>query len=84
MEYPADSTKLKERPDARLLPSREAGGSFFSYRLPTAIRRTARSLEKFFGRFVAIIVTSVKEFLKDECLNLAAQISYYALFSIFL
>jgi membrane protein len=40
-------------------------------------------LVNFFRRLGTLLFTSVKEFLKDECQNLAAQISYFALFSIF-
>ncbi len=40
-------------------------------------------LINFFRRLWALIFTSAKEFLKDDCLNLAAQISYFALFSVF-
>ncbi|MBN9390430.1 MAG: YihY/virulence factor BrkB family protein [Chloroflexi bacterium] len=56
---------------------------FFNQRLPLALQRLHRILGKGFKKFFALIVTSVKEFIKDDCLNLAAQISYYALFSIF-
>jgi membrane protein len=40
-------------------------------------------LINFFRRLGTLLFTSVKEFLNDECQNLAAQISYYALFSVF-
>ena len=56
---------------------------FFNQRLPLALQRLHRILGKGFKKFFALIVTSVKEFIKDDCLNLAAQISYFALFSIF-
>jgi membrane protein len=51
-------------------------GSFFQKRL-------FLGLHHFFKRLWALVRTVVNEFLKDECLNLAAQISYFALFSIF-
>src|SRR5690348_12110266 len=56
---------------------------FLNRRLPLALRRLRRILGKGFKKFFALIFTSVKEFIKDDCLNLAAQISYYALFSVF-
>lgn len=56
---------------------------FFTRRLPAALRRLSAILEKIFKKLIALVVTSVKEFIKDDCLNLAAQISYYALFSVF-
>ncbi len=56
---------------------------FFNRRLPIALRRLSRILGKGFKKFFALVLTSVKEFIKDDCLNLAAQISYYALFSVF-
>ena len=56
---------------------------FFNRQLPAALRRLSIRLGKIFKKFFALIITSVKEFIKDDCLNLAAQISYYALFSIF-
>lgn len=37
----------------------------------------------FFRRLGTLLFTAVKEFIKDDCLNLSAQISYFALFSIF-
>jgi membrane protein len=56
---------------------------FLNRRLPLALRRLRRILGKGFKKAFALIITSVKEFIKDDCLNLAAQISYYALFSVF-
>ncbi len=56
---------------------------FFNRRLPIALRRISVSLAKILKKLFALVVTSVKEFIKDDCLNLAAQISYYALFSVF-
>jgi membrane protein len=58
-------------------------GDFFQRRLPIALRRLSALLGKIFKKLLALLVTSVKEFIKDDCLNLAAQISYYALFSVF-
>ncbi len=40
-------------------------------------------LINFFRRLGTLLFTAVKEFLNDECPNLAAQISYFALFSVF-
>jgi len=37
----------------------------------------------FFRRLGTLLFTAIKEFFKDECQNLAAQISYYAIFSVF-
>src|SRR5436853_7548870 len=56
---------------------------FFTRRLPIALHRLSIILGKIFKKFFALVITTVKEFIKDDCLNLAAQISYYALFSIF-
>ena len=56
---------------------------FFRNLFPRAIVRTSAFLERFLKRTFILLFTSAKEFLKDECQNLAAQISYFALFSIF-
>jgi membrane protein len=82
MDVPNESTQLEEatgRSEAETVAARP----FFQDRLPLALRYLAGILSHFFKRFATLVSTVVKEFLKDECLNLAAQISYFALFSIF-
>lgn len=66
-----------------VLTNEQPPNDFFTRRLPIALRRMSVRLAKIVKKIFALIITSVKEFLKDDCLNLAAQISYYALFSVF-
>ncbi|HEX2911759.1 MAG TPA: YihY/virulence factor BrkB family protein [Chloroflexia bacterium] len=63
--------------------NRPEPASFFQRRLPVALERTRYTLARFFRRLWALTFTSIKEIIKDDCLNLSAQISYYALFSTF-
>ncbi len=80
MEFPARSRSLKTRSKGQIWPWEAA---FMAERVPLALSRTANKLRGFFRRLFALLKTVVLEFLKDDCPNLAAQISYYALFSVF-
>lgn len=83
MEYPAKNSKTKSAlSDGQPPPAGRLAG-FFKERIPLALKTMAGWLGRFFRRAKAFVVTVVEEFLKDDCPNLAAQISYYAIFSIF-
>src|SRR5689334_25427015 len=82
MDVPREPTKIDE-PAGRSETETAASLPFFENRLPLALRYMARVLARSFKRLGSLLITTVKEFLKDECLNLAAQISYFALFSLF-
>jgi membrane protein len=75
MDFPANPAPISA--------DEQPPNDFFNRRLPIALRRLSTRLGKIFKKIIALVVTSVKEFIKDDCLNLAAQISYYALFSVF-
>ncbi len=84
MDYPSSATELESKAEQSDRVTSNIGlNNFFQARLPVALRRTSAFIAYFFQRLGALVVTAVKEFLKDECLNLAAQISYFALFSVF-